>query len=358
MKQERTLLSVLLWSLAAAGSLFAADVVTMKNGDRLTGSVVKKDAKNLVFKSDIAGPVTIPWEQVATVSTDSAVTVAIAGGETVLGTVATNPDKSIEIKSGGASKTVLAEQVSTIRNAEEQAAYERLLAPRLTDLWVIGGNINFAGTSGNAKTNTFTIPVSAHRITNSDKTSVYFNFISASATVNNQSAATARAVRGGWAYNRNLTSRLFLNLFNDYEYDRFQNLDLRVVLGSGLGYGVWKSERGRFDLVGGAAWNREKFDPIRPDLPFVRNAAEAYWGDDLTLSLNSRLSFFQGYRMFNNLSKSERYRQNFDAGLTAKLTKWLTWNATISDRYLNSPVTGRKKNDFLYSTGFGFSFTR
>lgn len=29
--------------------------------------------------------------------------------------------------------------------------------------------------------------------------------------------------------------RLIWDLLSDYEYDRFQNLDLRVVLGSGLG---------------------------------------------------------------------------------------------------------------------------
>ncbi|MEZ5354775.1 MAG: DUF481 domain-containing protein, partial [Bryobacteraceae bacterium] len=342
MKSQSTTLNLLFCSLAAAAIVSAADQVTMKNGDRLTGSVIKKDAKNLVFKSDIAGPVTIPWEQVVSLTADTPVNVGISGGETVLGTVSTNADKSLEIKSGGAAKTVLSEQIATIRNAAEQAAYERLLAPRLTDLWAIGGNIGFAGTRGNARTSTFTIPISANRVTNSDKTSLYFNFIKASATVNNVSSQTAQAVRGGWAYNRNLSPRLFLNLFNDYEYDRFQNLDLRMVLGGGVGFGVWKSERGRLDLVGGIAWNREKFDPpggpapaIDPD-PFVTNKAEAYWGDDLTYALNSRVSFFQGYRMFNTLNKVldnrdkismvRGYRQNFDAGVSAKLTKWLTWN--------------------------------
>jgi hypothetical protein len=357
MKQERTTLNLLFCSLAAASFVYGADQVTMKNGDRLTGAVIKKDAKNLVFKSDIAGPVTIPWDQVASLSAETPVNVGIAGGETVLGTLATNADKSLEIKSGGASKTVLAEQVATIRNADEQAAYERLLAPRITDLWALTGGLNFAGTRGNARTSTFTIPIGATRVTNSDKTMIYFNFIKASATINNVSAQTAQAVRGGWAYNRNLTPKLFWNVFNDYEFDRFQNLDLRVVLGTGLGYGVWKSERGRLDLVGGMAWNREKFDPF-PAAKFVRNAAEAYWGDDLTLALNDRVSLFQGYRMFNNLSNTGAYRQNFDAGITAKLTKWLNWNATISDRFLSNPVPGRRKNDFLYTTGFGFAFTR
>jgi hypothetical protein len=62
--------------------------------------------------------------------------------------------------------------------------------------------------------------------------------------------------------------------------------------------------------------------------------------------------------MFNNLTKTGNYRQNFDMGFTTKLTSWLTWNASVSDRFLSNPAPGRKKNDFLYTTGFGFTMTR
>ena len=47
------------------GILFAgvahADEVTLKNGDRLTGTIVRSDAKVLMIKSDFAGDVSIQW---------------------------------------------------------------------------------------------------------------------------------------------------------------------------------------------------------------------------------------------------------------------------------------------------------
>jgi hypothetical protein len=46
---------------------------------------------------------------------------------------------------------------------------------------------------------------------------------------------------------------------------------------------------------------------------------------------------------------------NFDIRASTSLMRWLTWNIALSDR---NPVPGRKKNDFLYSTGFGFTFAR
>jgi hypothetical protein len=333
-----------------------ADQIVMKNGDKVTGSIVKKDAKTLTIKTTHFGTVTLPWAEVASVTADTPINVELPGGKTAQATLATEGEKVV-VKAGTDVQSVPAAEIITLRNADEQKAYERLLHPGFGDLWVIAGGINLAGTAGNAKTSTFTTPITASRLSNTSKTTVYFNFITASALVNGVSAATARAVRGGWAYNRNLKPRVFWNAFNDYEYDRFQSLDLRTVLGTGLGFAAWKGEKGRLDLVGGGAWNREKFDPA-PRPAFVRNAAEAYWGDDLTYAFNSRFSFFQGYRMFNNLTKTGNYRQNFDMGFTTKLTSWLTWNASVSDRFLSNPAPGRKKNDFLYTTGFGFTMTR
>ncbi len=47
----------LLTLLAVSSTLFA-DQVTLKNGDRLTGTVVKSDGKTLVIHTDAAGDVT------------------------------------------------------------------------------------------------------------------------------------------------------------------------------------------------------------------------------------------------------------------------------------------------------------
>ena len=41
-----------------------ADQVTMKNGDQLSGSILKSDTKSLVMKTEFAGTVTIAWDAV------------------------------------------------------------------------------------------------------------------------------------------------------------------------------------------------------------------------------------------------------------------------------------------------------
>jgi hypothetical protein len=200
---------------------------------------------------------------------------------------------------------------------------------------------------------TFTVGANAARATNTDKTSLYFNTIKASALVNGQNEDTAQAARGGWAYNHNVRRRLFVSVFNDYEYDKFQNLDLRFVLGGSFGYHALKGTRGTLDVIGGADYNHSSFAT-----PLTQSSAELHWGDDYSLKLGANTSLVQTYRMFNDLTNSGSFRVNFDAGTSTKLGKWLTWNASLSDRYLNHPAPGRKTNDFLYTTGLGITFAR
>ncbi len=206
-----------------------------------------------------------------------------------------------------------------------------------------------------AETATFTTGLNAVRATNTDKTTIYFSSVKASATTDGLKQDTAQAVRGGLGYSRNFTKRMFFNGFNDWEYDKFQDLDLRLVLGGGIGYSLIKTDRSRLDILGGISWNHEKYDPA-PLPKFTRDSAEFYFGDDYSIKLRARSALTQSFRMFNNLTDTGNYRLNFDIGANTQLWKWLSWNLTASDRYISNPAPGRKNNDILYTTGFGINF--
>lgn len=334
-----------------------ADQIVLKDGDRITGEIVKKDGEMLTFKSKNFGTVSIKWADIASIKSEQPLNVVLADDREVKGAIDTQGGRVV-VTIPGTPQSVLPTDVVALRSEAEQRIYERFLRPGLLDLWAITGSLNIAGINGNAEASTLTTPINFVRASNTSRTKAYFNSIRSTATVGGTEAQTAQAVRGGWGYNRNLTKRMFVNGFNDYEYDKFQALDLRVVLGAGLGYQLWTGENGRLDLVGGGAWNREKFGPAAPSVPFTRNSAEAYWGDDLSFKLNSRTALVQSFRMFNNLSNAGERRINFDIGAATALLKWLNWTVSLSDRYLSNPVPGRKRNDFLYSTGFGFTFAR
>jgi len=344
---------VLIAGLAASMSLFSiaarADQVVMKNGDRVTGSIIKQDGKAITIKTDSFGVVTASWDQVASVESDKPVNVVLKNGKTLLGTLGSS-DGKVEVATSAAKVDVNPGEVTAMRNADEQKAYERLLHPGVFQLWSGAGSIGWAGAEGNSKTLTFTTSANAARVTTTDKTSLYFNSIQASALIDGKTASTAQAVRRGIGYDHNFSPRLFLNTFNDYEYDRFQGLNFRGVIGGGFGFHVVKGARASLGLVGGADYSHASFST-----PLTRNAAEAYWGDDYSLKFTGASSLIQSFRMFNDLSDTGSYRMNFDLALSTRLKKRITWTVGLNDRYLSNPVPGRKSNDWMYTTGFGLA---
>lgn len=325
-----------------------ADQIVLKNGDRVTGAIVKKDAKTITIKADQFGVITTAWDQVDSITTDKPINVVLAGGKTVQGTIATT-NGQISV----AGQPVAAGDITIIRNADEQHAYDRLLHPGLTELWAGAATLGMAGTSGNSTTFALNVAVNAARVTNTDKTTVYFNAVKSDATTNGKNSETAEAVLAGIGYNRNLAPRIFVNVFNDWAYDKFQNLNLRFVIGGGLGYHLIKTDASHLDLLAGFDYSRSDYSNA-----LTTNFAEFFVGDDYSLKLGKASTLNQDFRYFSNVQDTGNYRINLDAGLATKISKSFTWNASLADRYLSNPPAGRKTNDFIYSTGIGYTFAR
>jgi putative salt-induced outer membrane protein YdiY len=329
-----------------------ADQVTLKNGDRVTGQIVKKDGDKLTVKSELMGEVGIPWGAVTSITSSEPLLVVLPDGKSVSGALSTS-GATLQVATPSGIETAPLADVSAVRNADEQKQWERMQHPGLLELWAGYVDLGYSLVRGNAETSTFSTTFNAARATRTDKVTLQFNEIYASALISGQSAATAQAVRGGVDYNRNAGPRLFVDLFNQYEYDKFQDLDLRVVLGGGFGFKAVKTDRSHLELTGGVDYDRAQFST-----PLTRNSAEGYFGDDWSYKLSGSSSLTQSFRIFPDFTSGGDYRMNFDLGAATRLKKWLAWQVTVSDRFLSDPVPGRKKNDILLTTGLRVSFAR
>ncbi len=360
MRRTRTCATCITLAVIAAHPAWA-DQITLKNGDRITGSIVKKEGKNLTIKSDLMGTVTVPWDQVTDVKSAETLNVVLSGQKAeppavIKATVSQSNGQVTLSGAPGAVTTVPPEQIEAIRNAEEEESYERMLRPGLLQLWTGTASFGLAGASGNSRTSTFSLGVTGSRNTHTDTTSFYFNTVRSSATVNGTNSQTADSIRGGWKFARHTGSRLEVSSFNDWESDRFQNLDLRFVIGGGLGYRAWKNGRGVLSLQAGVDYDRDRFSATADTAALTRIASEGYFGDDFNFKLNHSTSIVHSFRIFNGLSDTGQYRMNFDLSADTKLKKWLDWNLTFSDRYLSNPVDAARANDIIYTTGIGVSF--
>lgn len=335
----------------------AADQVTLKNGDRLTGIVVKSDGKSLVFKSEYAGEVTIPWEAVSNLDSTAPVYVGLKGGQVISGPISLSPEKAQMRTTAAGLVSTQRNEIEFIRSTDEQQAYETVIEryrnPRLVDLWTGFVDLGLAGARGNARTSTFNNAASATRITSRDKIEVYFNSLYASNSTAGESLVTANAMRGGVRYNLNVSPALFGFAASDLEFDEFQSLDLRFAPSGGLGYHLWKADRGFVDLRGGVSMNREFFTG-----GINRTSAEALFAQEALYRLTQKTILREKLSFLPNVSDRGDYRANLDLSAETSLWRWLGWQFTVSDRLLSNPVPGRKRNDFVFTTGLRLSFAR
>jgi putative salt-induced outer membrane protein YdiY len=328
-----------------------AATIELKNGDRITGSILKSDGKILIVKTESAGDVSIALAAVRSFTSDTPVYVLTSDGRTFNGKVVAS-ESALEVTTKEGTTTVsLAEVQSMYDEATYQKEVEQYINPGWADLWSGFADVGLSLARGNSDTTNLAVGANAVRITKRDKTSLYFASLYATNDTIGESVTTANLLRGGGRYEYNVTDRFFTFAFSDLEHDELQQLDLRWVLGGGAGWYLVKNDRSQFQIFGGASYNRESFaDDI------TRNSGEVLAGEEFTYKFNDRVSLFERFVIFPNLSETGEFRLNFDAGLQTKINDRFGWQLTFSDRYLSNPVPGFDENDIILTTGVRVTF--
>ena len=329
-----------------------ADQVTLTNGDRLTGTIVKSDEKSLTVKTDYAGELAIDWKSVQGVTSSQPLHVQLKSGETVVGPV-TSKDDNFEIATQSKGSIEAPKNtISAIRSDSEQTAHEKSLNPGLLEGWAGGSNIGFALTRGNSQTKNLALAFTAARTTLHDKLGLYANTVySTNDAPFATPSTTANTVQGGLRYDHDLTPRIFAYGTVDFQTDSLQGLDLRTVPGAGLGVHLIKTDETTFDLLAGINYTREKYTT------FTRNFAAASFGDEFLHKLHGKTILTQKFFFYPDLNDISEYRATFDFGTVTKINKWFGWQNSFGDIFVTNPPPTKKQNDIVFTTGLNVSFT-
>jgi putative salt-induced outer membrane protein YdiY len=343
--------------LAFCSTLFA-DQVVLKNGDRLTGTITKSDDKTLLIKTEFAGDVTVQWPAVQEVSSAQPLHVTLSNGKTVVGPVATTDGNLAVTTAATGTVNVAKADVTALRSDSEQTAYDKSLRPGLTQGWSGGANVGFALTGGNSDTRSLALAFTADRKTLHDEIALYENTVYAT---NNAPGATpsttANSNQAGARYSRNFTPRLFGYVGADFQTNALQDLNLRTVLGGGLGFHAIKTDKTTLDFLVGPNYTREDYSTV------TNTFVALTLGEELSRKLGSTTLITQKLYFFPDLSNTGEYRATFNLGTVTKISKWLGWQNAFGDIYVTNPpaqpagTPGLKKNDIILTTGLNFSFT-
>ena len=309
-----------------------AAVVVLKNGDRITGRIVKMENKRLEIDVSFADIIKIKWEDVQSITSERPMSVKLYGevdmpedaGERRLDRLIV--DTLVE---GGAIRL---EDVRAINFTEND--YRGYISA--------GGN----QTSGNTKTEALNISgnLTYRRLEHRYNLDGKYNRAQA------DGEDTANNAAFNVKYDYFLTRRVYVGGFNLAETDQFQDLNLRDTGGLLLGYDFLDREHHNLTIAAGPAGVYQDFttDPatVTPSTTGLLRYEFMFRGDDVII--------FHKSQAFRDLGHGSATRVNADQGFRVKFTNNWRINFEYDIRYNSEPVADKKTVDT--NIIFGFSY--
>jgi putative salt-induced outer membrane protein len=366
-----TFAGLLVWAaLIVLPSAAWADTVILKNGDHLTGTVTQLADGKLTLTTAYAGAVIITWDEVTNVKLDKPLVMSVETRHGRQVDIKKTDISGIERTTSGFVVATVAgpqpvppQELTTLRNAAAQQAYEASIRPNFLHGWIGAANVSIAVTSGNSENTSVGTGVNLSRPTRTDKTTLYFNTVYSHDNV--QGITTADSTNAGLRYDHNVNPKLFGFGTLDFATDGLQDLDLRTVAGGGFGWHAVAKPNRQLDVLGGIVWTHEDYSSVPPVAPSTtptpaetNSFAALDFGEQYTQKFGKATVFTEQAYIFPNLQDTSQFRATVNSALSTRINNFLSWQTSFSDIYVTNPPAGTKDNDVVLTTGLGFTFTK
>jgi putative salt-induced outer membrane protein YdiY len=341
---HRTTFLTVLCALACSTTVFA-DQVYFKNGDRLSGQIVRMTDGKLVLLSKVAGEVTVNLTDIKTFSSNEPVEVHLKDGTVLHQPVAAAEPNEFALKTAAplqAQKFPLA----------EVASINPPLAPKPKWTGSVSGALSL--TTGNTKANSISGSVSLARRTEQDRTTADADIAKASQT--DRDTGEGRTTESWWRfrgqYDYFFTKKLFGFANGRYEKDDIARLDRRVVVGGGAGYQWIENDITMFSTNLGLASVFEKYK-FQPE---TNNQLSLQAGYVFSRQLWKNTKFLNDLTYYPSLDEFSDFFLTSTAELRTNLTKTMFANFKVIFNYDATPALDRGSTDTKYLLGVGMNF--
>jgi hypothetical protein len=218
-----------------------ADEITLANGDRLTGTVVSIEGDTLTLETDYSAPISINKSSITGIATDSKHEIHLKGGEVLQGRFRTSENGRIAVEPAeGREETVIAWDSVTSINPEPVK-------------WIGNVTVGAGMQSGNTERTSASIGADAVRRSDKDRFSLRFLYNYAE----DGDEITTRNTYAAGKYDYFFKTKWYGYVGIDLLNDKLKNLNLRTVVGPGVGYQIWEDAIKSLQVEGGLAYFSE-----------------------------------------------------------------------------------------------------
>ncbi len=315
-----------------------ADVLVMKNGDRLTGTVDSISGGEVLLKTEYAGPVPIKLDAIAQMITEDSFDVVTAQGKTQ-GKFAIENDNQVLTADGGSQPVELA--------SLQSAGQNNLSLTRLTADW--SSRADLAATFSNGNTDTQQYSLLVESILKQESVEHSLSLLIANEKAEEETTKDLLALDYG--YKRFVSERWYASGNAQYFEDALKDVDSRITVGAGMGYQFWDDSFGSLYSDLGVSYVREDINGDTSNNPALR------WGLDYKRYLLSKqLEAFYNHALLYIPDSDRGEVFESSTGLRYALNARVSAVARIDFRHETDPAPGNGKSDVTYNIGIGAKF--
>ncbi len=333
--KKTTLFILLMLGIWGGSAPALADTIEFGDGNILHGTVSSLEKGTLTFATEYAEKIQIPVETIKTVSSEKAVNIKMVNDSILTGKLTTLADGRVAVilEPVGEIVPFQWDQVKTINE------------PPST--W--GGHLALGGTvqTGNVDRASVSFAFDVKRLWEHDR----FQLRLLHNYAEKDGSITARNTFGTMKFDHFFTEDFYSALSLEMLKDEFKDLNLRSIMGLGLGYRFLNIDWITLELEAGVTFFSEDLDQGQDDQFMSGRGAM-----NLTVKILENL-FFKDYLLYYpSFDDPKEYRLRNEAGLTSQLGRgWSVKLTHIFDQN-SSPAPGVEDKDqqFIFAIQYAF----
>ena len=318
-----------------------ADIISLNNGDRLTGQVKSLAGDKLVVNTAYAGEISLDWSVVESFSSTENLQVALESGELVTGTVELTDSDGLQVTTQTETLAFNRGHIIEFGPIPQPEAYG------LLDNWHGGLNLGMSLSKGNTDVSNLSFAADPSRETSRDRISLFFSTVQSK----EDGDTTGNLYKLNGRYDRFLSDSLFAYGEGIFDKDEKADLDYRFREGGGLGYRFKQGDHSDVSVRGGFSALQEKFGSLDR-----ANSGLGNVGVELRSSRLAPIALTAVTTYSPFLSGDGRYLVEGLVGIRLPLFGSLSFGLDFVDNYDSSPPPGTKQNDLRILSTLGWAF--
>jgi hypothetical protein len=341
-----------------------SDVIVFTNGDQLTGTLERGVGNSIVFKSDVAGEITVSLDKVKELHSSGSFAVLrkdipVSRKTVTPGTLIYIDGKLTVAAPIAAPEIVPANQIAYII---DQPTYDKELEKKPGPLYGWNGAVNGGATIVRSTDygETLTAGIAlvraipavpflpARNRTAFDLQETYGKLTSpvipqtappSAPAVTETSILHADAERDEY-----FSARFFALGQTAFDHNYSQGLNFQQIYGGGIGWTAIKSARQQFDIKASIQYEKQSFQTASNNDNLIGSTiSETYHR-----TLPKKLTLSEFANIIPSFNIANDYSANVSGRLTLPVYKRFAVSFTATDNYLNNPSAGYNKNSFQF----------